>query len=51
MAAWESEKVTKTLIEYIVTRWVMSPPVAIRVSSDAPPMSSTPSCMLSRSES
>ena len=51
MASWESEKVTKTLMEYMVTRARMSPPVQISVASEAPPMSRTPSCMVSRSES
>ena len=51
MPSCESENVRKTLMEYMMTRKLMLPPVSIMSSIAAMPMTSTPFRMVSRSES
>ena len=46
--AWLSEKVTKTLIEYITTSASTDPPVCQSMNNEVAPIRSTPFCMVRR---
>src|SRR6266516_4521207 len=51
MASSDNENVKNTLIEYSTTKCVTFPPVYTSASREAPPISSTPYDIVSRSES